>query len=216
MIRLRMIHAALLGFIGLAIAQTPSTKNLNLKGDRFRPLVYEEMTPAQKTLIDHLLAGERGGTGGPFNVMLRSPEMGDLAQNLGAYLRFHSSLPRKLNELAILMTGRYLTSQYEFYAHRPLAIQAGLNPAIVDAVAAGTQPTSMSPEEDAVYSFCDELLHKKQVSDAAFKSVVNKFGERGTVDLIGVVGYYHIVSMMLNVDRYPLPDGAKPPLAPLN
>lgn len=198
------------------MAQTPSTRNLNLRGDRFRPLTYAEMTPAQKTLIDHLLAGERASTGGPFNVELRSPEMGDLAQALGAYLRFHSSLPRKLNEFAILLTGRYMTSQYEFYAHRPLAIRAGLSPVIVDAVAAGKRPASMQPDEEAIYNFCDQLLHTKQVSDAAFKSMVDKFGERGTVDLIGLVGYYHIVSMMLNVDRYPLPDGAKPPLQPLN
>ena len=215
MIRLRLAHAALLGLAGLALAQTSAPRNLTLHGDRFRPLTWDEMTPAQKTMIDHLLSGERGTTNGPFNVMLRSPEMGDLAQNLGAYLRFHSSLPRKLNEFAIIMTGRYLTSQYEFYAHKPLAIQAGLSEAIVNAVAAGKRPPAMQPDEEAVYNFCDQLLYTKQVTDPVFKAVTDRFGERGAVDLIGVMGYYHIVSMMLNVDRYPLPDGAQPPLAPL-
>lgn len=138
--------------------------------------------------------------------------MGDLAQNLGAYLRFHSSLPRKLNEFAILITGRYWTSQYEFYAHRPLAIEAGLSESIINAVAEGKRPAGMQPDEAAGYDFCNEMLITKQVSDAKFKVVADKFGERGAVDLTAVMGYYHFVSMMLNLDRYPLPEGAKPPL----
>jgi 4-carboxymuconolactone decarboxylase len=214
-IRPRPIHAILLVLVGLAAAQTPSTKNLGLRGGRFKPLTYDEMTPAQKTMIDHLLAGERGGTNGPFNVLLRSPEMGDLAQNLGAYLRFHSSLPRKLNEFAIVLTGRHWNAQYEFYAHRPLAIQAGMSEAVIDAVAAGKRPAGMKPDEETVYNFCTELENSKQVTDATFKAAVDKFGERGAVDLIAIQGYYTLVSMILNVDQYPLPDGAKPPLAPL-
>lgn len=215
MIRFRLAHAAILGMAGLALAQTSAAPNFVLHGNRFRPLTWDEMNAAQRTMIQHLLAGERGGVAGPFNVELRSPEMGDIAQNLGAYLRFHSSLPRKLNEMAILMTGRYLTAQYEFYAHRPLAIQAGLSAPTVDAIATGKRPGSMEADEEAVYNFCDQLLYTKRVTDPVFKAAVDKFGERGVVDLVGVVGYYHIVSMMLNVDEYPLPDGAKPPLEPL-
>jgi 4-carboxymuconolactone decarboxylase len=215
MIRHRFMQTVLFVCVGLADAQTKPPKDFKLVGDRFKPLTYDQMTPKQKTLIDHLLSGERGGTGGPFNVTLRDPEMGDLAQNLGAYLRFHSAMPKKLNEMAILMTGRHLTAQYEFYAHRTLALQAGLSQGIVDAVAAGKRPASMQPDEEAVYNFCNELLEMNQVSDATFKAAVDKFGERGTVDMIGVVGYYHFVSMMLNVDRYPLPAGAKAPLGPL-
>jgi 4-carboxymuconolactone decarboxylase len=214
MIRLRPIHAALLVLAGLAAAQSPSTKNLNLRGGRFKPLTYDEMMPAQKTMIDHLLSGERAGTTGPFNVLLRSPEMGDVAQNLGAQLRYHSSLPRKLNEFAIVLTGRYWNAQYEFYAHRPLAIQAGMKESVIDAVAAGKRPAGMQPDEEAVYNFCTELENTKQVSDATFRAAVDKVGERGTVDLIAVQGYYTLVSMILNVDKYPLPDGAKAPLKP--
>jgi 4-carboxymuconolactone decarboxylase len=198
-----------------ALAQNPPAKppkEFQLQGDRFKPLTWDEMTPPQKTMIDHLLTGERGGTGGPFNALLRDPEMGDIAQSLGAYIRYHSSLPRKLNEFAILLTGRYLTAQYEFYAHRPLALQAGLSDAIVTSIAAGKRPAAMQPDETAVYNFCNELLNDKKVSDPAFKAVVDQFGERGAVDLVGVVGYYHLVSLLLNVDRYPLPPGAKPPL----
>ena len=201
-----------LGFVFLAW----TAPQLNLRGDRFKPLVYEQLTGPQKAMIDHLLAGDRGGsTTGPFNVLLRSPEMGDLAQQLGAQLRFHTSIPRKLNELAILITGRYWMAQYEWYSHHKLALDAGLDPAVIDAVATGKRPASMQPDEAAVYEFCHELLETKQVSDAAFHEVVNRFGERGAVDLIGVTGYYSLVSMALNVDRYPLPDGAKTELKPL-
>ena len=165
-------------------------------------------------MIEHLLAGERAGTGGPFNVFLRSPEMGDIAQQLGAHIRFHSSLPRRLNEMAILIVARDWTAQYEWYAHKRLALQAGLKPDIVDAIAAGRRPTGLQPDEQALYTFETELIERKEVSDATFKAAVTAFGERGIVDLIGLMGYYQIVSMALNVDRYPLPDGAKPELPP--
>jgi 4-carboxymuconolactone decarboxylase len=209
--------AAAVAVIPVSRAQAPAaaTRDLKLKGDRFAPLTWNELSPAQRTMAEHLLNGERGGLNGPFNVLLRSPEMGDLAQQFGAATRFHSSLPKQLNELAIIITGRYFTSQYEFQAHHRAALQAGLSPAIADAVAQGKRPTGMSKEEAAVYDFCWELLTTKQVSDAHFKAAKDAFGERGVVDLIGVMGWYSTVSMALNVDRYPLPDGQKPELAPL-
>jgi 4-carboxymuconolactone decarboxylase len=141
--------------------------------------------------------------------------MGDLAQKLGAQLRFHTSIPNRLNEMAILMTARFWTSQYEWASHRRNALKAGLNPAVIDAIAAGKRPDSMKPDEEAIYNFSSELLNTRQVSDASFKGVVDKFGERGAVDLTGVMGYYCIVSMMLNIDRYPLPEGDKPELKAL-
>lgn len=202
--------------ITLAIAQKKFDPNkLDLRGDRFKPLTWEQMTPGQKTMIEDILSGDRTSTGGPFNVMLRSPKMGDLAQKFGAEMRFHSSMPRKLNEFAILITARYWTAQYEWYAHHRAGLQYGLEPAVIDAIAAGKRPPAMSPDEETVYNFCTELLNKKQVSDAAFKSAVGKFTERGVVDMMGTMGYYSTVSMMLNVDRYPMPDGVKPELKPL-
>jgi len=193
----------------LAVAQTP---DLRLRGDRFAPLTYEQLTPEQKTMVDHLLSGERKGMNGPFNAMLRSPEIGDAAQKLGAQVRFHSSLPSRLNEFAILITARFWNAQYEWSAHRKLALTAGLKAAIIDSLAAGRKPAGMQPDEEAIYNFGDQLLRTRQVSDAAFKAVVDKFGERGAVDLTAVMGYYCFVSMMLNVDRYPLPEGEKPEL----
>jgi 4-carboxymuconolactone decarboxylase len=198
-----------------AQAQAPNPRDVQLVGDRFKPLKWDEMTPEQKTMMEHLVSGERRGAGGPFNVLLRSPEMGDLAQQFGASMRFHSSLPRKLNEMAIIITARHWTAQYEWSAHRSAAAQAGLNESVIQAIAAGKRPGSMDADETIIYNFATELLNTKQVSDPVFKAVKDKFGERGVVDLIGVMGYYQFVSMLLNVDRYPLGEGVKPELQSL-
>ena len=209
------VSAAAAG-LGALVALALSAPNLNLRGDRFKPLTYDEMTPQQKTMIDHLLAGERrGSTEGPFNVFLRSPEMGDVAQQLGAQVRFHSSLPRKLSELAIITTARYWGAQFEWSAHSRNAAQAGISAATIDSIANGKQPAGLPADEAAVYRFCHELLTSRQVSDATYKAAVDTVGERGVVDLIGAMGYYSLVSMALNVDRYPLANGAKPELKPL-
>jgi len=205
--------SAAAALIGLAFASTSAqAPTFKLVGDRFKPLTYEEMTREQRLMIEHLLQGERASTGGPFNVFLRSPELGDIAQQLGARVRFHSSLPDRLKEMAILMIARDWTAQYEWYAHKRLALQAGLKPDLVDAIAAGKRPAAMAPDESALYTFVTELLDTRQVDDPTFRAAVAAFGERGVVDLIGLMGYYQLVSMALNVDRYPLPDGARPEL----
>ena len=199
----------------MAQAPAPNPRDVRLIGDRFKPLTYDEMNAAQRTMIEHLLSGPRKGTGGPFNVLLRSPEMGDVVQEFGAKMRFGSSLPPKLNEMAIIIVGRHWTSHYEWYAHRTAAAQAGLNESIIQAIAQGRRPASMDADETIIYNFATELLNTKQVGDANFKAVKDRFGERGVVDLIGVMGYYQLVSMLLNVDRHPLPAGAKQELQPL-
>jgi 4-carboxymuconolactone decarboxylase len=209
------IFAIALAILGTVNAQAPTTRDLHLRGGRFKPLSYDTMTPEQKTLVASILSGPRTSLDGPFNVLLRSPDMGDLAQKFGAQMRYHSSLPPRLNEFAILITARFWTAQFEWQAHHKIALTAGLSPAIIDALAAGKRPTSMQPDEEAVYNFCTEVLSTKQVGDATFQAAVEKFGERGVVDMLGVVGYYQFVSMVLNVDRYPLPDGVQPELKPL-
>ena len=211
-----LIVICLIAFTLIAAqAQAPNPRDVQLVGDRFKPLKWDEMTPEQKTMMEHLVSGERRGAGGPFNVLLRSPEMEDIAQQFGASMRFHSSLPRKLNEMAIIITARHWTAQYEWSAHRTAAAQAGLNEPIIQAIAAGKRPGSMDADETTIYNFATELLNTKQVSDPVFKAVKDKFGERGVVDLIGVMGYYQFVSMLLNVDRYPLGEGVKPELQSL-
>jgi 4-carboxymuconolactone decarboxylase len=136
-------------------------------------------------------------------------------QKLGEFLRYESSIPARLNEFAILITARHWDAQYEWFAHYPHAMKGGLKPEVAAAVAQGKRPANMQDDEAIVYDFCKELHEHKAVSDATLKRAFDKFGERGVVDLIGVSGYYTLVSMVLNVDKQPLPDGTPPPLPKL-
>lgn len=210
------LAVVILGCALITLAQTATAPDLHLRGDRFKPLTYAELTPEQKTMAEHVMGGERGSLNGPFNVYLRSPEMGDLAQKLGAYTRFHTSVPKKLNELAIIITARFWNAQYEWLAHRKNAADAGVSAETIDAIRDGKKPPSMSPDEEVVYNFCTEMLNTKQVSDKNFEAAKSKLGEQGMVDLVAVMGYYALVSMSLNLDRYPLPEGAKPELKTRN
>jgi 4-carboxymuconolactone decarboxylase len=186
-----------------------------LVGNRFRPLEWDEMTEAQKTMTRHVLDGPRTAMGGPFNVMLRSPVMGDLAQELGAQVRFNSGLSAPLREMAILMAARHWTSHYEWYAHKSAALSAGLSADIVASIAAGERPRSMQANEAALHRFCAELLETKRVGDDTFAAAKAAFGEQGVAEIIFTLGYYSMVSMLLNVDEYPLPEGVEPELEPL-
>jgi 4-carboxymuconolactone decarboxylase len=176
-------------------------------------LTWEQLTPEQKTMVNDLLAGSRTSLNGPFNALLRSPEMGNLAQNLGEYVRFRSSVPPRLNEFAILLTAKSWSSQYEWYAHKTAALAAGLDASVIDDVQVGRRPARMRPDETIIYDFSGELRERHRVSDATFKAAVGLLGEKGVMDLIAVMGYYDLVSMVLNVDRYPLPAGEKLPFA---
>jgi 4-carboxymuconolactone decarboxylase len=182
---------------------------------RFRPLAESEMSEAQRRVYADIAAGPRGGVRGPFNALLRSPQLADRAQKLGEWVRFNSSLPERLKEFAILVTARYWNAQYEWHAHHAHALKAGLDPRLAAELALGRRPAGMSDEEAAVHDFCKELHENKAVGDGSYARVVEHFGEQGAVDLIGVIGYYTLVSMILNVDRVPIPGGAPAPLPPL-
>ena len=197
-----------------APAIIPEPDNLNLIGNRFAPLTWDQMTDAQKEMVAHILDGPRSGLGGPFNVMLRSPEMGDAAQQLGTFSRFND-MSGKLRELAIIMTARFWTSHFEWYAHKNAALNEGLDPIIVEAIANGELPTGMDADETVVYNLVSELLYDRKVSDATFEAAVSTLGERNVVDLVGIVGYYGMVSLFLNIDEYPLPEGIEIELQPL-
>jgi 4-carboxymuconolactone decarboxylase len=181
--------------------------------ERFHLPARDAMTPEQRRMADAILAGPRGALRGPFPVLIHSPVLGDLAQRLGAYVRFESVLPPTLRELAILCVARYWTAQYEWYAHRELALKAGLAPAIIDAIAAGRAPPGLDADQCIVYDFVTELLNRKQVGDANFAAMRDRFGQQAVVDLVGTVGYYGLVAMVLNVNRTALPPDAVP-LAP--
>jgi len=208
--RLTLALLALLASAGAAAAQ-----------NRFPIIQPEQMNAEQKKLFDTLVAGPRsqnyGGeaakrvlSGGPFNAWMRSPEFGMRIQAVGEHIRFKSSIPKHLNELAILIVAREWTSQYEWYAHHALAMKAGLDPKIAEAVAAGKRPANMKDDEAAIYDFCIQLHRNKKVDDATFNRVKAHFGEQGVIDLVGVSGYYVAVSMTLNVAEVPVPDGTVP------
>ena len=146
------------------------------------------------------------------DVWLRSPGTGDRVQRLGEEIRFRSSLPAKLNEMAILVTARFWSSQYEWHSHCKLALDAGLDPAVAQDIAEGRHPAKIDADESIIYDFSQELHEKPGVSDATHKRALDRFGERGVFDLIAVNGFYSLVSMCLNVDRTPLPDGVPRPL----
>ncbi len=203
-----------------------SDLNSSTDNRRFPLIPLENLTPEQKAMSDAIKSGPRaklassgaskpGPLGGPFNVWLRSPGIGSLIQQLGEEIRFRSSLSGKLNELAILVTARNWTSQYEWVAHHKLALEGGLDPRIAEAIAECRHPEGMDPDETLVYEFSQELQETKGVSDGMYARAVARFGERGVVDLISVNGFYVLVSMCLNVDRTPVPPGTPLPLPPL-
>jgi len=194
--------------------------------NRFPVIQPEQMNTEQKKLFETITSGPRaqnyGGeaakrvlSGGPFNAWMRSPEVGLKLQDVGGFIRFNSTIPKHLNELAILVTAREWTSQYEWYAHHALAMKAGLDPKIAEAIAAGKRPEGMKEDEAAIYDFCIQLHRNRKVDDAAFNRVKALFGEQGVIDLVVVSGYYVAVSMTLNVAQVPVPDGSVP-LKPLD
>ncbi len=210
--RSRIAGLAVSLFLGQAAIAQSSSENieLNLIGNRFAPLEYKDLDEQQRTMVQHLRAGPRTGIRGPFNTLLRSPVMGDLAQELGAYIRYGSVLPATLREMAIIMTAAHWRAEYEWYAHKRAALEAGLDPAIIDAIAERRRPAGMQADETALYDFCNELLSTQRVGDNVFAAAIDAFGEQGVVDITGTLGYYSLVSLVLNVDEYPLPEGAAP------
>jgi 4-carboxymuconolactone decarboxylase len=182
---------------------------------RFPELKPEQWDADQKQVAANISAGPRGSVRGPFLPLLYSPGLADPIQQAGAHLRYKSALSAALNEFAILITARFWTAQYEWYAHKKLALEAGLKPEIADQLAKGERPSGMSPEQTAIYEFCSELHREHTIGDKTFDAVVQKFGHRGAMDLIGICGYYTLISMVLNVSQVPLPAGVEPGLPPL-
>ena len=179
----KLIIAATVGALVGAAVVAAAAPELNLRGGRFKPLTYAELSADQKAYVDReIAAGRTPGPGGPSNINLRSPEMADLERPVTEYLRFKSPMQRKLKEIAVMLTARFWGGQYVWYSHRQQALDAGLAPAFISAMAAGERPADMSGDEAAVYDFATELLQTRQVSDANFKNMVDRFGERGVVE----------------------------------
>ena len=188
-----------------------------------RPESYDAMTAEQKQYLGKILSGPRTAVSGPLAVMLASPGLGGLAQETMAYARFagtdgFSSVPTKLNELAILMAARTWSSPYVWEAHDRYSVSVGLPAALVDSIRLGTAPPAgLEPDVKAVYAFFDELLEAKQVSDATFAAAREALGgDRQLVDIIGTFAIYQMSALLTAVDRTGLADGAPPTLRSLD
>jgi 4-carboxymuconolactone decarboxylase len=171
--------------------------------ERFSELRLDQLTPEQQQMAVMLKTPPRNSelNGGPFNAYARSPGLGLLLLHVSDYVRFNSSLVPRLSEFAIMIAARQWSQPYEWRAHYPLAIKGGLDRQILVDLGAGKRPQSMKDDETALYDFCTELYRDKNVSDAAFKAALSRFGERGIMDLIGIIGYYDIASMALIVQK---------------
>lgn len=187
--------------------------------DRMPPIPRDRMTDLQRAAADELIAGPRKGVKGPFIPLLRSPELMARLQRVGEYLRFQSSLPVRLSEFATLIVARQWTQQFEWFVHVPLALAAGTAPATIAALREGRRPVAMSDPEAMVHALVTELALSKGVSEPLYRECVASLGEQGVLDLIGLVGYFTMISMVLNVAGTPadavagvapLPDLASP------
>jgi len=195
---------------------------------RFAKLTLEQMTDAQRRAAEQILATAKRADGpagrymastgefpGPYSFLLRSPELALRWRHLADYIRFETSVPLRLNELAILIQARFWTAQFEWWAHYPLALRAGLPQSIADELKVGKRPTNMRLDEEAVYDFCVELMREHHVQDATFAKLKAQFTEEQIADLVAVTGLYATVSMILNTVEAQIPAGEAVPLAPL-
>jgi 4-carboxymuconolactone decarboxylase len=197
-----------------------ATPNISRAEDitRFAPLKADELTPPQKAWADMIAAPPRNAkfVNPPYRAYIRNPDLAPRLSALSDYLRWNTSLPPRLSELAILITARQWTAQYEWFAHYPLALKAGLDPKVAADIAAGKRPDNMKDDEAALYDLATALYRDKKVSDSIYKAALAKFDERGIMDIIGIIGYYDLVSMTLITMQAEAPNDSVPPLPVLS
>lgn len=182
---------------------------------RLPTIAEEDMTAAQRKLRDAIASGPRGRLimSGPFGCFLHAPEYGDVAQQLGAHVRYRTSLPPRLSEFVILTTARLWRAQYEWFAHAPMAERAGVSQQTIRDLRAGRRPARAPADERALYAFIKELYRTRRVSEATYRRAHKLLGDAGMVELVGILGYYALISMTLNVFRAAIPDDAPLPFA---
>ena len=210
---------SLLAVVSLATLVATSQWSRAEDVTRFPPLKAEELTPPQKAWAEMIAPPPRNAkiTNPPYRAYVRNPDLAPRLSALSDYLRWNTSLPPRLSELAILITARQWTAQYEWFAHYPLALKGGLDPKVAGDIAAGKRPDNMKDDEAALYDLAIALYRDKKVSDPVYKAALDKFGERGIMDIIGIIGYYDLVSMTLitmeaeapNDNVLPLPASTK-------
>ena len=183
--------------------------------ERLSPLTDDQMNERQHAILEDIRSGPRGPSAhGPFLAWLQSPDLADRAQKLGEYLRFEAQMDKRLAELAILTVARKWTAQFEWYAHKKFAISAGLSENVIDSIEQRKQPNFVNEDEKAIYNFSMALQESYAVDDVTFNEAVRHIGRTGVTDLVGLLGYYTLVSMTLNVYEIPLPNSEPPPLDP--
>ena len=185
---------------------------------RFAPLKADELSPSQKAWADMIAAPPRNAKFGspPYRAYIRNPDLAPRLSALSEYLRWNTTLAPRLSEFAILITARQWTAQYEWFAHYPLALKAGLDPKILGDLSAGRRPDNMRDDEAALYDLATALYRDKKVTDPVYKAAVDRFGERGVMDIIGIIGYYDLVSMTLITMQAGAPNDSVPPLPVLS
>jgi 4-carboxymuconolactone decarboxylase len=186
------------------------------KPPRVAVLTEDKLAPAQRALLDSIRSGPRGASvniRGPFAVFLHAPAFGELAQKLGGYCRFQTGVDPRLSEFAILCTAKLWRAQYEWYAHEPQAARAGVGAATIRDLKAGRVPKSAPKDERAIYDFIQELYKTRRVSDRTYQRVHAILGDAATVELVGILGYYVLISMILDVFRMAPPAGEPLPFA---
>jgi 4-carboxymuconolactone decarboxylase len=182
---------------------------------RLPTLSEDTLDPRQRALLDSIRSGPRSkvSLAGPFGVYMHSPEFGEVAQQLGAFCRYKTSLKPRLSEFAILVTARHWRAQYEWHAHAQIAQRVGVLPDTISDLKEGRVPTGAPEDEQDLYAFIQELYKTKRVSDDTYARVHELLGDAGMVELVGILGYYALVAMTLDVFRVPLPDDAELPFA---
>ncbi|EXF93376.1 4-carboxymuconolactone decarboxylase [Pseudomonas fluorescens HK44] len=180
--------------------------------NRLKAIDPDHLNQAQRVIYDAIATGPRKGVRGPLAIWLHRPELAQCAQSLGRYCRYDSSLEPRLSELAILLLGRHWLAEYEWAAHKPFALEAGLSPAVIDAIRDDRQPAFEHEDEALVYAFIRQLHDTRQVDDHLYQDISRVLGETAVVDLVGIAGYYTLISMTIKVFEVPPPVGVAPEL----
>jgi 4-carboxymuconolactone decarboxylase len=182
-----------------------------MPGPRLPDIAEAALTPAQKSAYDAIKAGPRGVVEGPLRVWVMNPGLAETAQRLGAYCRYGTALPPRLSELAILMVGAHWQAGFEWAVHAPIALAAGVSPSQAEAIRTGRRPDDLAEDAAAVHDLADEMLRRRFIGDATYGRALAVLGQTAVIDLIGILGYYTLISMTINAFRVPLPDGVADP-----
>ncbi len=195
--------------LGAALASLLFSASLAQAADRLPTIPPDQYTPEQKEAAEQFLAARKVPVFGPFEPLMHSPQVMSQARAMGDYLRYNSAIGNTLSELAILITAREWTQDYEWYVHYPIALKAGIKPDIANAIADGRRPVGMSEDEEIVYDYSIELHRNKRVSDRSFERAEKRFGKKGVVDLAGINAYYTLLAMQMNAAQYQAPKDSK-------